>query len=189
MSGKRATPEGVYGESDPQDLRDMAKAERLQARFQWLTCRPPEYHATAGPAETGCRQKRQPGYSIRAGWPHRVPSDRWTPGNQPGKGTVTSRLRHARYVVANVTTGSPTGQRALWRQSRHSSQRTGKPATRRRAAGSPMTGKKGTRDANSQHYPWHHSEPRQQRIAAGRHVLTTLQPRVVPDSIWENLSE
>ena len=36
MSGKRATPEGVYGELDPRDLRDMAKAERLQARFQWL---------------------------------------------------------------------------------------------------------------------------------------------------------
>jgi hypothetical protein len=35
MSVTRETPEGVYGEWNPLDLRDMAKAERLQARFQW----------------------------------------------------------------------------------------------------------------------------------------------------------
>ena len=40
MSVTRGTPEGVYGELNPQDLRDMAKAERLQARFQWLIAGP-----------------------------------------------------------------------------------------------------------------------------------------------------
>jgi hypothetical protein len=40
MSVKRGTPEGVYGESNPQDLCDMAKAERLEARFQWPTAGP-----------------------------------------------------------------------------------------------------------------------------------------------------
>ena len=40
MSVTRGTPEGVYGELNPQDLRDMAKAERLQARLQWLIAGP-----------------------------------------------------------------------------------------------------------------------------------------------------
>jgi hypothetical protein len=40
MSATRGTPEGVYGETYPQDLRDMAKAERLEARFQGLTTSP-----------------------------------------------------------------------------------------------------------------------------------------------------
>ena len=52
-----------------------------------------------------------------------------------------------------------------------------------------MTRKKGTREANSRNYPWHHSEPRQQEIATGSHGSTTVQPRAVPQSVWENLSE
>jgi hypothetical protein len=40
MSVKRGTLEGVYGELNPQDLRDTVKAERLQARFQWPTAGP-----------------------------------------------------------------------------------------------------------------------------------------------------
>ena len=40
MSVTRKTSEGVYDEWSPQDLRDMAKAERLQAQFQWLRTGP-----------------------------------------------------------------------------------------------------------------------------------------------------
>jgi hypothetical protein len=40
MSVTRKTSEGVCDEWSPQDLRDMAKAERLQAQFQWLRTGP-----------------------------------------------------------------------------------------------------------------------------------------------------
>jgi hypothetical protein len=41
MSVTRGTSEGVYGELNPQDLRDMAKAEQLEARFQGFIADPP----------------------------------------------------------------------------------------------------------------------------------------------------
>jgi hypothetical protein len=36
-----------------QDLHDMAKIERFEARFQWLTQAPRLDHAYAGPADDG----------------------------------------------------------------------------------------------------------------------------------------
>jgi hypothetical protein len=60
MSVTRGTLKGVYGESNPQDLRDMAKAERLHARFQWLIAGPLIDHAYAGPADKGSTEYLQP---------------------------------------------------------------------------------------------------------------------------------
>src|SRR5690242_16108871 len=91
----------------------------------------------------------------------------------------TRHLRRARHVQRRGNVGSPAAPRGAGRRSRHSTPRTGKPATRGRAAGVLKLRRGGTRDAERRNRAGNHPRPRQTRTAAGGRLSTVVQPRTV----------
>ncbi len=73
--------------------------------------------------------------------------------------------------------GIAYGARALWRRSRRSSPRPGKPATWRRGAGiRDGQDRRGTRNARRRNRPGRHPRTRQAGAAAGGRLSATVQP-------------
>jgi hypothetical protein len=136
MSEKREASEVAY-DADPQDPRDMVKATLLESQFPEVKQSAPRYRSYRGAIG------RPHFHAVWDIWPLLASRNRYPPadGRYPmrifkgTKGTPTVALLR----LAHREQGIAYGTRVLWQRSRHSSPRTGKPSTWRRAAGVPMT--------------------------------------------------
>jgi len=195
MAAQREAKKGRTS-ADPQDLHDVVQAAWPEAQFPVGPLSTPQIGDQTREAAGAKQLPRRCAYRrAREDAPPQAGQGVTNPQNG------TQRPPHiVRHPVPSATYGMASGARALRCQSLQRSRRPGtrnrlhghrgvQEAPRRREAGFPWTGRKGTRDANRRPAPEHDPRPRSPSAPTGGRLSPTLSPRCVPAIVRQAVSK